>query len=239
MKVDRQRDPQAVTERVAAILTARLAKAISLRQRAVLALSGGSTPKPLYGRLAQTDLDWRLVHVLQVDERFAPDGDSQRNWNSIKTELIDPTGAVGYPMPTGGSVSADLAHGYAQVVQTLCGGVIDVVHLGLGDDGHTASLVPGDPILSESAPIGLTQPYQGLRRMSMTAPLLNRARTIVWQVVGSGKHRAVALLVDGSWLDGSPDRDQGIPAHLIRRSDDVILVADRDALSSAPASSTP
>lgn len=233
MEIEPQSDPQGVTERVAAIVVDRLTEAIALRQQAVLALSGGSTPKPLYRRLAQTDLDWRLVHVLQVDERFAPDGDSHRNWTAISTNLIDPTDAVGYPMPTGGPVSRDLARGYAQVVETLCGGVLDVVHLGLGDDGHTASLVPGDPILSESEPIAITGPYQDLRRMSMTAPLLNRARTIVWEVVGTGKRGAVGTLVNGPLQD-----DHAIPAHLIRQSDDVTLVADSDALSATIGTAT-
>lgn len=221
MRIERLDDAQQVTNRVAEVIAEGLVDAVRRRGRAVLALSGGSTPKPLYRRLAGVDLDWDRVTVVQVDERFAPDGDPRRNWTSIDAELVDPTAATGQPMPTGGAVAPDLVEAYAERLQGLSDGIVDVAHLGLGDDGHTASLVPEDPVLDARSPVAITQPYDGLRRMTMTASTLNRARRIVWQVVGSSKRQAVTRLLDG---------DPSVPAHLIRRDDDVWLVVDAAAL---------
>ncbi len=218
-------DAPAVTDRVVDVIVEAIGRAIMRRGRAVIALSGGRTPKPMYSRLAAASLDWSRVHVLQVDERFAPDGDPARNWEAIRRDLVEPTGANGHPMPTGGSVEEAQATAYAALVDHVAEGTIDLVHLGLGDDGHTASLVPGDAALDATDPVVLTGEYQGHRRMTMTAPLLNAATTIVIEVVGEAKRTAVQRLLAG---------DTGIPAHLIRREGDVRLVVDR-AAASAPA----
>ncbi|MGI9017599.1 MAG: 6-phosphogluconolactonase [Euzebya sp.] len=223
MHIDTLPDPEAVTRRVAELIIQRLEQALALRSRAVLALSGGSTPKPLYRLLARAPLDWSSVHLVQVDERFAPLGDEARNYTSLKADLIGPTAVVGHPMPVAEDAPVqELTAGYAAALDGLCEGIIDVVHLGLGQDGHTASLVPGDPALQAAGGVAVTASYQGHRRMTLTAPLINTARTIVWQIVGSLKHDALRDL-----LAGSGD----IPAGLIRREPDVWVVADDDAMT--------
>lgn len=214
-------DADAVTAAVADLLVDGLGRAIVDRGEAVLALSGGSTPVPLYRHLATHELDWRRVHVVQVDERVAPDQHPDRSWRRIEDLLVVPTGAIGHPMPVldgpagVGAYAADLA---------ALGG-IDVCHLGLGDDGHTASLIPGDPSVAvRDADVTTAGPYEGRMRMTLTASAINRARRIVWQVVGSAKAPAVARLATGTGEE---------PSRLIRRSPDVWLVVDQAAGSSA------
>jgi 6-phosphogluconolactonase len=224
LAVEELPDADAVAARVTDLLVEGIGRAIMARGRAVIALSGGSTPVPMYRRLAAAQLDWGRVHILQVDERFAPDGHADRNYAALHRELIGPTGAIGYPMPTGGAVHPGLATEYAHAIDLLCGGTIDVVHLGIGDDGHTASLVPGDPVLRVAGPVALTGSYAGRRRMTMTAPLINAATAILWQVAGAGKAGAVQRLIAA---------DPGVPAHLIRRLGQVTVVADRAALGMA------
>jgi 6-phosphogluconolactonase len=210
---------RAVADAVAAAIAEALARALVDRGRAAIALSGGSTPIPMYHRLAQADLDWSLVHVLQVDERVAPDGHPDRNWGMIAAALVEPTGATGHPMPV--DPAPDPA-GYAAVLAEVCDGVLDVVHLGLGADGHTASLVPRDPVLAVAdADVALTGPYRGRRRLTLTIPAIDRARTIVWQVVGAAKAAALAGVLAG---------DPALPGSLVRRDGDVRVYADEAAL---------
>ncbi|MEE8600476.1 6-phosphogluconolactonase [Euzebya tangerina] len=232
MSLERQVEaqPDGVTRACADLIADRLGRALVARGTATLALSGGSTPKPLYRMLATYDLQWRAVHVVQVDERVAPADHPDRNWVAIEEGLVGVTGAVGHPMPTtregaaaGSAGDWDvLVASYADELRQL--GRLDVVHLGLGDDGHTASLVPGDPVLdltgSDAPSVAMTEPYQGRRRMTLTAPTINAAATIVWQVVGGGKAHAVAQLLA---------EDPSIPGSLIRQARDVHLVMDEAA----------
>ena len=170
-------------------------------------------------RLSGLEVDWDKVTVFQVDERVAPDGSADRNATLLIRELLDHVPAQAYLMPvTRGRLDAE-ADSYALLIGDVCAGVLDAVHLGLGADGHTASLVPDDPVLDEqSADVALTLEYQGLRRMTMTLPLLNRARAVIWEVAGADKAPAVAQLVAG--LD--------IPAARVR-ADDARLYADAAA----------
>ncbi|WP_370328324.1 6-phosphogluconolactonase [Euzebya sp.] len=209
-------DAAAVTARVCDLVVGWLRSALDARGSAVLALSGGSTPVPLYIALAGADVDWPRVHVVQVDERLAPAGDPARNWTAIATSLVDPTGATGHPMPVEAADPIGAAGAYATRIAALGG--LDVAHLGLGDDGHTASLVPGDPVVDSTARIDLSGVYRGHQRMTMTAPAINAARWVVWQVSGPGKSAALQAL-----LDGHPP----LPAHRIRR--DAVVVADAEA----------
>lgn len=214
-------DAEAVAAAAADLLVDSLRRALVERGQAVLALSGGRTPLPMYRRLAAAPLEWPRVHVVQVDERFAPEEHPDRNWRMIQAELIAPTDAVGHPMPAGGAPEEELATAYGRVLDTLCGGILDATHLGLGDDGHTASLVPGDPVVGrEDVDVALTGTYQGRIRMTMTAPMINRSRRLVWQVVGASKRDPMAELRE--------DRGSA-PARRIRRHPEVWLVADRAA----------
>ena len=111
---------------------------------------------------------------------------------------------------------------YAQTLQEIAGSppVLDLVHLGLGPDGHTASLVPGDPVLDVTdADVALTGVYQGRRRMTLTYPILNRARRILWLVTGSEKAGPLVRLRQG---------DPSIPAGRVRQ-DQALVLADRAA----------
>lgn len=214
-------DASAVAAACADLLIDALDRALVDRGQAVLALSGGRTPVPMYRRLAAAALDWSRVHVVQVDERLAPEEDPDRNWRAIQAELIAPTEAIGHPMPVEGEPTPADAAAYAAELAALCEGIVDVTHLGLGEDGHTASLVPGDPVVDRTdVDVALTGVYQGRRRMTLTAPLINRSRRVVWQVVGAAKHDALRHLRE----------DRGTaPARLIRRQPEVWLVADHAA----------
>ena len=204
MRINVVDDAEQLAWEVASFIAARLASAIDERGRAVVAFSGGSTPAAMLRRLAATEVDWSAVTVFQVDERIAPDGSEDRNATMLNRELLDAVAAQAYLMPVTRDRVDTAAESYALLIGDVCGGVLDVAHLGLGGDGHTASLVPGDPVVDEiHADVAVTGEYQGRRRMTMTLPLLNRARAVVWEVAGAGKAGAVAKLVAG---------DAGIPA---------------------------
>ena len=168
---------------------------------------------------------WEGVHVVQVDERVAPAGHPDRNLTHLCESLLAQAPLRPeqvYGMPVEAPDLEDGARGYAGNLREIAGSppVLDLVHLGLGPDGHTASLVPGDPVLNVTeSNVALTGVYQGRRRMTLTYPILNRSRRILWVVTGSDKVEALARLHDG---------DASIPVGRIRRENALIL-ADRAA----------
>jgi 6-phosphogluconolactonase len=199
--------------------------AVAARGRFSLAVSGGQTPWQMLRALAREDVAWNSVYVAQVDERVAPPGHPDRNLIHLRDNLL-----AHAPLPPENVCamavdSPDLAvaaRQYAIRLQEISGAppVLDLVHLGLGLDGHTASLVPGDPVLDVTdADVALTQPYHGRRRMTLTFPALNRARCILWVVTGSEKAVMLMRLRDG---------DVTIPAGFVRR-DQALVLADRAA----------
>lgn len=174
-----------------------------------LAVSGGQTPYPLFRALAAAGLDWSRVHVWQVDERVAPAGDSARNLTLLRQGLDVP--AVFHRIPV---EHPDAADRYARELEQACGGVLDLVHLGLGDDGHTASLIPGDPVLNVfDVDVATTGPYEGHRRVTLTIPALERSRYAVWLVTGASKSAALARLLA---------HDRTIPAGRLRLAHSMI-----------------
>ncbi|MGE0581940.1 MAG: 6-phosphogluconolactonase [Steroidobacteraceae bacterium] len=193
----------ATTEQAAAeFIAAHLAQAISERGRATLAVSGGRTPWAMFERLAALNVAWAHVHLFQVDERIAPENDAARNWTQLIASPLAARipAAHRHPMPVGIADAAAAAAAYAATLVEACGEppVLDVVHLGLGDDGHTASLFQGDPLLEERArDVGVSGPRAGLRRLTLTLPAIDRARCIVWLALGAGRQRAVAQLFAG------------------------------------------
>jgi 6-phosphogluconolactonase len=203
VKVDILPTADAVAQSAAKFVAAQAAASIATRARFTIAVSGGRTPWQMLRALASENVDWTRVHLFQVDERVAPPGDPDRNLTHIRESLLAhaslPPGNV-HPMPV---ESTDLSAGaarYAQELASIAGTppVLDLVHLGLGPDGHTASLVPNDPVLDENVKdVALTQPYMGRQRMTLTYPVLNRSRCVLFVVTGAEKARALALLRAG------------------------------------------
>jgi 6-phosphogluconolactonase/glucosamine-6-phosphate isomerase/deaminase len=183
----------------------RLRAALGRRGAATLSLSGGSSAPALIEALAGADLPWAKVGVWQVDERVAPDGHADRNANAL--------GGLGGRhrlMPVTDDDLLAAARRYARTLPER----FDVVHLGMGADGHTASWPPGDPVIDVTAPVALSQPYQGRVRMTLTPPVVNAATGRVVQLAGSDKAPALA-----SWVDGTGDP----PIARVRRSRTVVF----------------
>lgn len=233
MKVEVLADVDAVARKGAAIIAAEARAAVAARGRFILAVSGGRTPWVMLRNLANEEVPWANVHVVQVDERVAPSGDPDRNLTHLRESLLSharlPPEQI-YAMPVELPDLENAATNYSQTLQELAGSppVIDLVHLGLGPDGHTASLVPGDPVLNVSnADVALTGRYHGRRRMTLTFPVINRARRILWLVTGGEKAGMLARLRNA---------DNSIPAGRVRQ-DHALILADRAAAGEAEANS--
>jgi len=223
--------PDLVAEKAAAIIAEEARSAVAERGRFVLAISGGHTPWLMLRILAIADVPWPAVHIVQVDERVAPAESPDRNFAHLRKDLLQyvPLAAVQiHQMPVEATDLATAAIQYARTLQRIAGSppVLDLVHLGLGPDGHTASLVPGDPVLdTANADVAVTQAYQGRRRMTLTYPMINRSRRVLWVVTGSEKSPMLTRLVDG---------DESIPAGRVRR-ERALLFVDEAAAAKLPA----
>jgi 6-phosphogluconolactonase len=220
MKIEVLPDADAVAQRAAVIIAEEARAAVAARGRFIIAVSGGHTPWQMLRDLAGQQVPWDKVHIVQVDERVAPAGDPDRNLTHLRESLLShaplkPEQILAMPVEDADLEAA--AKRYAQTLQQIAGTtpVLDLAHLGLGPDGHTASLVPGDPVLGiTDADVGITGVYQERRRMTLTYPMLNRARRILWLVTGESK---VDMLVK---LQGS---DPTIPAGRIRADIATVL----------------
>jgi 6-phosphogluconolactonase len=206
-------------------IAAEAREAVAARSRFVMAVSGGRTPWIMLRALAEENVSWDKVHVVQVDERVAPPGDKDRNLTHLRETLLDhtpiPPGQI-YAMPVESTDLEGAAKEYASTLWRIAGSppILDLVHLGLGPDGHTASLVPGDPVGSiTDREVAVTGMYQGHRRMTLTYPIINRARRILWLVTGPEKLGMLTRLEKG---------DQSIPAGRIER-EHALIVADQAA----------
>jgi len=225
MKIYILADADAVARQAAEIIAAEARAAVAERGRFVMAVSGGRTPWQMLRALASEKLPWKSLDVVQVDERVEAAGDPDRNLTHLHETLLENSPLRREQIHAMPVESPDLdaaAKRYAMTLQEIAGApaLLDLAHLGLGPDGHTASLVPGDPVLNVTdADVALTGVYQGRRRMTLTYPILNRARRILWLVTGSDKVAALARLRDGDAL---------IPAGTIQR-DQALLLADRAA----------
>ena len=225
MKIEVLADADAVAERAAAIIAADARAAAAARGRFVMAVSGGRTPWVMLRALAGNDAPWENVDVFQVDERVAPAGDPDRNLTHLRESLLAHAPLRPEQMHAMPVELPDLdvaATRYAATLREIAGKppVLDLAHLGLGPDGHTASLVPGDPVLDVTdADVALTRVYQGRRRMTLTYPTLDRARRVLWIVTGDEKAGMLVRLRDG---------DRSIPAGRVRQ-DEALVLADRAA----------
>jgi len=220
MRIEALTDADSVARAGAAFTVAEARGAVVARGRCIMALSGGRTPWTMLRALADEPMPWADVHVVQVDERVAPDGDPERNLKQLRERLLahcplDP--AQVHAMPVEWPDLAAASERYASILREIAGSpaVIDLAHLGLRPYGHTASLVPGDPVLDvTSADVALSGSYLGRRRMTLTYPLLNRSRCILWLVTGHEKVDMLPRLYEG---------DRSIPAGRISRHQSVVL----------------
>ncbi len=209
-------DADVAAREAAAFIELSAASAISERGRFNLAVSGGKTPWKTLELLADGSMDWSKTNLFQVDERIAPTGSPERNLTHLVLSLPLVCQAAIRPMPVGEDDLETAAAAYAYSLPES----LDLVHLGLGPDGHTASLVPGDPVLEVSdRDVALTSgEYQGTRRMTLTYPAIDRAAKILFLVTGDGKEDALGRLLAG---------DESIPAGRVRR-DDIFTITDID-----------
>ncbi|HYY31518.1 MAG TPA: 6-phosphogluconolactonase [Chthoniobacterales bacterium] len=225
MKIEVVADADSVAGQAAGIIAAEARATVAARGRFIVAFSGGHTPWLMLRTLADERIPWTGVHVAQVDERVAPAGDPDRNLTHFRESLLEHAPLRPeqiYAMPVESPDLEAAAKQYAATLAKIAGSppVFDLVHLGLGPDGHTASLVPGDPVLEVTdADVALTGVYQGRRRMTLTYPILNRSRRILWLVAGSEKAGMLVRLRNG---------DPSIPAGRVRQ-DTALVLADRDA----------
>jgi 6-phosphogluconolactonase len=223
-------DAEAAASSAAGELARACAAAIAERGQASIALSGGRSPLRAFELFARAPLPWASIVVAQVDERCVPAQDARRNLAPLKRLLVEqgelPRANL-LEMPVERADIERAADDYAAQVRERLGrsGAFDIVQLGLGDDGHTASLVPGDAVLDvDDRDVAITQPYQGTRRMTLTYRPLQAARERLWLVTGADKARALAELIEGV---GSS------PAVRVRRVDSV-MVTDRAAAVRGP-----
>jgi len=235
MKIEVFADPEGAAHEAARIVAAEARKTAAERGEFAVAFSGGHTPWLMLRALADEDVPWDRVHIVQVDERVAPPGDRDRNLTHLRESLLDHAPLHPdhiYAMPVEEDDLTAAAGDYDHLLQMLAGTppVLDLVHLGLGPDGHTASLVPGDPVLEiTDADVAMTGPYQGHPRMTLTYPILNRSRRILWLVTGGDKAGMLVRLLNG---------DHTIPGGRVRQ-DAAILLADQAAAEHLHASARP
>jgi 6-phosphogluconolactonase len=225
MKIKIFADAVSVAGEAAAIIAADAQAAIAERGRFIMAVSGGHTPWVMLRDLAKDEVPWDNVHLVQVDERVAPAGHADRNLTHLHESLLEhaplPPDQV-YAMPVESTDLEAAAKQYATTLAKIAGSppVLDLVHLGLGPDGHTASLVPDDHVLQvNDADVAVTGIYQGRRRLTLTYPTLNRARRILWLVTGADKAGMLVRLLEA---------DQSIPAGRVNQEKALVL-ADRAA----------
>lgn len=227
MKIEVFPDADAASRAAVELIAAEARAAIALRNRFLAAFSGGRNPWEMLRSLTREALPWDAFEILQVDERVAPLGHPDRNLTHLQQSLAQAPLRPNqiHAMPVEAPDLEAAAGRYARELEGIGGHppILDLVHLGMGPDGHTASLVPGDPVLEVSdREVSLSGPYQGRRRMSLTFPALNRARRILWLVTGEDKAPMLPRLRDG---------DPSIPAGRIRQSE-AVLLADRAAAAS-------
>jgi 6-phosphogluconolactonase len=211
-------DAEAVARRGAELIAEAAREAVAAHGAFAMAASGGHTPWAMYGQIEEQELPWSKAQLFQADERIAPAGSPERNLTHLIAALS--IGAQGSlrPMPVN---EEDLGAAAARYGESLPE-ALELVHLGLGPDGHTASLVPDDPVLEVTdARVAVTGgEYQGVRRMTLTYPELNRARRLLWIVTGESKREPLAKLLA---------QDPSVPAGRVEPGGESLVLADRAA----------
>ena len=225
MKIEVFADDESAARAAAGMIAVEARSTVAARGRFVMAVSGGRTPWIMLRALAAEEVPWDAVDVFQVDERVAPEGDEDRNLTHLRESLLDvspirPERIHAMPVELPDLEAA--AGQYAETLARIAGAPprLDLVHLGLGPDGHTASLVPGDAATRVTqSDVAVTGIYNGHRRMTLTYPSINRARKVLWLVTGAEKRAMLARLHEG---------DQSIPAGRVS-CDRAVIIADQAA----------
>ena len=234
MSVQLHETPEALARAAARAFVESAAEAIAERGRFAVALAGGSTPKATYGVLARDhaeDVDWPNVHVFFGDERTVPPDHEDSNYRMAREALLDrvPVGSV--HRMRGELPPDEAAASYETYLKQFFGGeaVLDLVMLGIGGDGHTASLFPGTPALEVTDRLVVANPVPKLdtTRLTLTAPVLSAARAVNFLVAGEGKAEALREILEG---DADPHR---YPAKLVRPPGGPTWFVDRAARRSA------
>lgn len=225
MEIKIFQNSEEVANQAALLIAEMIREKIAEKGFFTLAISGGRTPWEMIKILAKEKLPWEKVHLFQVDERVAPDGNPDRNLTQLfqtiqETRLMTRLNIFHMPVLAHDleNACAEYAHHIQEVTQS---GKLDLIHLGLGADGHTASLIPGDSVCDIlDRDVAMTaRPYQGRDRMTLTYPLINRAEKILWIVTGEEKAEMLKRLVD---------QDPEIPAGKIAQNQ-AIIYADTPA----------
>jgi 6-phosphogluconolactonase len=225
VKLEVFNDADAVALAAATLIAAEARASIASRGRFALAVSGGHTPWVMLRALAGEDVPWEGMQIFQVDERVAPNGHPDRNLTHLRESLLQHVSLRAeqvHAMPVEATDLRAATNEYASVLRKISGSPpqLDLVHLGLGPDGHTASLVPGDAVLDVAdQDVALTGVYGGWRRMTLTFPAINRARRLLWVVTGNEKVQMLRRLIQG---------DLSIPAGRVCR-EHAVLMADQAA----------
>ena len=215
-------DPAAAAEFAAERIAQRARAAIDERGTFAFAVSGGATPTLMFFELSTHDLPWDAIHLFQVDERIAPPGHPERNGTALQEVLLERAGIPEsnlHLMPVDEPDLEVAALVYASDLAEAGDGELDLVHLGLGIDGHTASWPAGDPVLESDEDVAVIREFHGWRRMTMTPRVIERAQHVLWLVTGAEKADVVARLVRG---------DEELAASLVPR-DRTTLVVDQPA----------
>ena len=226
--------PEQLAEAAARAFVERAAKAIAERGRFAVALAGGSTPKATYEVLARdhvADVDWPNAHVFFGDERTVPPDHEDSNYRMAREALLDrvPVGSV--HRMRGELPPDEAASSYEQELKEFFGGeppILDLVMLGIGEDGHTASLFPETPALEVADRLVVANPVPRLEttRLTLTAPVLNAAREVLFLVAGGGKAEALAEILEGD------AESRAYPAKLVRPPGGPTWMVDRAAARS-------
>ena len=215
-------NPDAVHRRGAELIAEAVRDSTMERQRCGLAVSGGTDPWPMFSQLEDHGLDWTRIEIFQVDERVAPPGSDERNLTHLIESLsIGAQGSI-RPMPVNDDDLEAAADRYAGSLPEA----LDIAHLGIGPDGHTASLVPGDAVLEVTDKrVAVTAgEYQGVRRMTLTYPEIEKVRRLLWVVTGEEKVDALRKLLT---------QDPSTPSGRVRPGGDSLVLADRAAAPDA------
>ncbi len=215
-----------LAHQAAQVLASQIDLALAQRDRAQIALAGGTTPEATYRLLGDEHLPWDRVDVWLGDERWVAADDPASNLGLLKASLLaSPLAARAnlHPVSTGLATPELGALAYGEEISKYCHGSpprLDLVLLGLGDDGHTASLFPGTPATLVTDQWVTVSEGKGMARITMTAPLLSAARQVVFLVSGPGKREALRRLMDPQ------ESSQRTPARLVQPEMEIIVLAD-------------